>query len=469
MHLLKIVFFTSLLGLAAIISSCNKGPRKFVAQDAEKGVVQIFTANEKDFGWGSGFYIGNGKIVTNHHVVDMPNRNFLVVGRKNAKDSIELRDATVMWADKELDIAILQVPEIKSERLTLANAPIKKGSRAYAIGFPASASLPKENLDEFVALLLSERRGVIKNLASSLVQILDPTVNSGEIRKITRRKWMPNHAITLSVIDHDVNIGHGNSGGPLLDECGRVIGINTAVKDLTLADNVKLSSSIHELIDILEQEKIPAQISNTSAEALLSTGPGLIAWLMFLCVIALGIYILVTLRNKPPSETLTQYAGRVSGYTKLQRSNQNTHPARPHNGPRWGEGKIVSGHHAQQATPPPVPAAHTKNHSWVLQSESNSPHHVQLPISEEFLQRYGNNLVIGRKQGVAHLVINNSSISKSHAILSFRKGNFAIIDQKSANGTSINGTTLNSEQRTRINPGDKLTLGEVTINFSQLS
>ncbi|MCP5536135.1 MAG: trypsin-like peptidase domain-containing protein [Akkermansiaceae bacterium] len=471
---LNIILFTSLLILTGCLNSCNKGPKKFVAKDAEQGVVQIFAANEKGVSSGSGFYIGDNLIVTNWHVVATPNLKLLVAGRKNGKDSIELQDATVEWSDKELDMAIIQVPDIECDELTLSSAPIQKGSRAYAIGFPASASLPKESMEDFYRLLFSNKRGVIKDLDSSIVQILDPTVSSGEIRKTTKRKWFQHYSTKLEVIDHDVNIGHGNSGGPLLDECGRVIGINTAGLDaevdnnLTLADNVKLSSSITELIKILERKDISANITSTPVEDILSDGFGWTTWLLLILILALAVYILVTLRNKPQSETIAQYAGRVSGYTKLQRARHKDQPVAAPHGPRWEGGKIVTDPLLHQAAPPPQPTPQTQSHSWMLQSDPSSAHHVQLPISEELLKQYGYNLTIGRKPGVAHLVIDNSSISKAHAILSFRKGNFAIIDQQSANGTRINGTPLNPGQRTRINPGDILTLGEVSVDFTRI-
>ena len=463
---IKITFFISLLILTGILSSCNKGPEKFEATEAEKGVVQVFAFGEKTGGTGSGFYIGDNLIITNYHVVDVPNIKFLAVGRKNGKDSIELQDATVQWKDKELDMAIIKVPDIACDKLTLSTAPIKKGGRAYAIGFPKSASLPTQSDNAFGELLFSNKRGIIKNLNSNIVQLLDPTVSSGEIRKETETTWYPKYSTKLTIIDHDVNIGHGNSGGPLFDACGRVIGINTQVFD-DGADSSKRSSNITELIKVLESQKISAQITSTPVEELLSTGTGWTTWLLFILILALVGYIAITLRNKPQSESIAQYAGRVSGYTRLHRSKDKAPSVAPQHGPRWEGGEIVTGPTAQQGAPQPTPLTHT--HSWILQSDSTSPHRVQLPISDELLQQYGNNLTIGRKLGVAHLVIDNSSISKSHAILSFRKGNFALIDQKSANGTSINGTALNSGQRTRINSGDRLTLGEVTVIFSELS
>jgi len=475
---LKIILYTSLLVLAGLITSCNKGPTEFVAKDAEEGVVKIIAYDGSKEWSGSGFHIGDGFIITNNHVIGTSALELLVVARKNSPTSIELQDATIHCVDKELDIAIIKVPETECAELTLSSAPIKKGSRAYAIGFPMSAEMSRRGgskdlssaeEDYYKLIVNKKKRGIIKDLNNELVQILDPTVSSGEIRKTTTRKWHPSYTTKLEVIDHDVNIGHGNSGGPLFDASGRVIGINTWGTG-TVDDNVKCSSSIMELIKILDVQNISANISSTPAEDNLSSGAGWTTWLLLILVIALVFYIAITLRNKPQSETIAQYAGRVSGYTKLHRPKRNSPPSAPQHGPRWEEGKIVTGQSPQQAPPAPQPTTpHSQTNSWVLQSESTSPLRVQLSISEELLQKYGNNLIIGRKQGVAHLVVNNSSVSKSHAILSLKNGNFAIIDQNSANGTRINGTPLNPNQRTRINPGDKLTLGEVTVQFSQIA
>jgi S1-C subfamily serine protease len=482
---IKITFFISSLILTGILSSCNKGPTKFEAKEAEQGVVRIVVAfrsnTSQGYSSGSGFYIGNNIIVTNNHVIADRAKGKLVVARKHSKDSIEIQDGSVIWTDEELDIALIEVSEIKCEELTLSEAQIKKGSSAYAIGFPTSADTSRRSGSgkmgpseiSFIDLAYSSNRGIQKDADTNLVQFLDPTVSSGEIRKTTTRKWFPHFSTKLEVIDHDVNIGHGNSGGPLFDECGRVIGINTQVSDvqvnphLALADNVKLSSNITELIKVLESQKISAQITPTPVEDILSSGTGWTTWLPLILILALVAYIFISYRKKPQSESIAQYAGRVSGYTRLHRSKDKAPSVAPQHGPRWEGGEIVTGPTAQQGAPQPTPLTHT--HSWILQSDSTSPHRVQLPISDELLQQYGNNLIIGRKLGVAHLVIDNSSLSKSHAILSFRKGNFAVIDQKSANGTSINGTALNSGQRTRINSGDRLTLGEVTVIFSELS
>lgn len=477
-HSFQALLFTSLLVLTGFLNSCNKGPTKFEAKEAEKGVVKIIAYDGKEESSGSGFHIGNGHIITNNHVIDKSSLKLLVVARKNSPTSIELQDATVHWTDKELDIAIIKVPEIECEGLTLCGAPVKKGSRAYAIGFPISAEISRrggsQNLssaekDYYKLIVNKDKRGVIKDLNSELVQILDPTVSSGELRKTTKRKWQPNYSTKLEVIDHDVNIGHGNSGGPLFDHSGRVIGINTWGIG-TVDDNVKCSSNITELIKVLEAQDISAKITSTPADDILSSGNGGTSWFLIILVLVLAGYIFITLRNKPRSETIAQYAGRVSGYTKFHKSNGKEDPSvAPQHGPRWEEGHIVSGQPPRQKPSLSQPVSPTEPHAWILQSDSNSPLRVQLPISKELLERHGYNLTIGRKAGVAHLIINNSSISKAHAILSFRKGNFAVIDQGSANGTIINGTTLNPQQRTRINSGDKLTLGEVTLRFNQNS
>jgi hypothetical protein len=458
-----------LLVFIGFLTSCSRSPTKFESKDAEKGVVMIFAIGKEGGGTGSGFYIGDNTIITNNHVVDNADIDFLIVGRKHGENSIELQDATVQWTDRELDMAILKVPDISSEPLTLADAPITKGDKAYAIGFPSSAEQSRTAGDQepsaadkqfFDLLVVDKKRGIIQNQESEVVQILDPTVSSGGIRKTTIRKWDPNYSKSLEVIEHDVNIGNGNSGGPLFDEAGRVIGINTQGFALDLHNNVKCSSRITELLKVLDTQNISAQVSSTSVQNILFSGMGRIMWFLIIVILTLVTYIAVTFRNKPKSESLTQYAGRVSGYTRFHRPTARESHRIPSDGPRWEGGEVVNGSSFPQE-PEPRPQARY----WLLKNEPTCPHQVELRISEQLLKENDFNLVIGRKKGLAHLIIDNSSISKSHAILSYRNGNFAVIDQNSANGTKINRTVLNPGERTRINSGDRLTLGEVTVSF----
>ena len=146
-------------------------------------------------GVGSGFVIdGEGHVATNFHVVD---------GAETITVSFDDqmgRAATLVGADPRNDLAVLRVdapPELLVPVALGRSDNLQVGQRAVAIGNP---------FGQFERTLTT---GVISALGRSLQ-------TEGE-REIS------------GLIQTDTAINRGNSGGPLLDSAGRVIGINTAI------------------------------------------------------------------------------------------------------------------------------------------------------------------------------------------------------------------------------------------------
>lgn len=150
------------------------------------------TASE---GTGSGFiWDEQGHIVTNFHVIE------------NA-DSIEVKlsddevvPARVVGIDPPNDLAVLkvEVPPDRLQPLELGDAAdLRVGQRAIAIGNPFG---------------------------------LDRTLTTGVISALGRPLQINDDNYIFNVIQTDAAINPGNSGGPLLDSRGRVIGVNTAVR-----------------------------------------------------------------------------------------------------------------------------------------------------------------------------------------------------------------------------------------------
>lgn len=146
-------------------------------------------------GVGSGFVLDRtGHILTNYHVVEGAQR--VEVGFSD--DTI--LQATVIGLDARTDLALLKVdaPEGLLSPVELGtSANLRVGQRAIAIGNP---------FGQFERTLTT---GVISALGRSL--------EGADGRTIT------------GVIQTDAAINRGNSGGPLLDSSGRVIGVNTAI------------------------------------------------------------------------------------------------------------------------------------------------------------------------------------------------------------------------------------------------
>ena len=180
----------------AVIDDKRPKTKKLSAEDVyakcSDATVQINT----DLGLGSGFFISSGKVVTNYHVIE---------GASSIK--VQLNDGRtynveyILGYSKELDIAILSIP-IETEYLPINNYSLKAGEAIYAIGSPLGLS------DTFT-------NGIISNVSR-----YDDNVEYIQV----------NAAIT-----------HGNSGGPLINSYGEVIGINSMGiedEDLNFAINI---------------------------------------------------------------------------------------------------------------------------------------------------------------------------------------------------------------------------------------
>ncbi len=144
---------------------------------------------------GSGFVIDkDGHIVTNFHVVDGAEK--IQVGFSN-RETVE---ATLVGSDAATDLALLEVdlPAQAFAPLALADSDaLQVGEPVIAIGNPFG---------------------------------LERTVTAGIVSALQRAVTSPSGSTIDHVIQTDAPINHGNSGGPLLDTLGRVIGVNSQIE-----------------------------------------------------------------------------------------------------------------------------------------------------------------------------------------------------------------------------------------------
>ena len=144
---------------------------------------------------GSGFVIDkDGHIVTNFHVVEGAEK--IQVGFSNR----ETVDAILVGTDPATDLALLEVdlPAQAFAPLALADSDaVKVGEPVVAIGNPFG---------------------------------LERTVTAGIVSALQRAVTSPSGSTIDHVIQTDAPINHGNSGGPLLDSLGRVIGVNSQIE-----------------------------------------------------------------------------------------------------------------------------------------------------------------------------------------------------------------------------------------------
>jgi len=159
---------------------------------AMDSVVLVKGAN----GSGSGFWVRDNIIVTNNHVV-VDNGN-LVVSNANGLNA----KAKVIETDTMKDLAVLEIEGAKGTPLEWRIGDTYVAEDTYALGYPLSKDL---------------------------------TITKGIISAITYDDYD-----SRVYIQTDSAINLGNSGGPLLDKCGKVLGVNTS----TISDTQNIGFSL---------------------------------------------------------------------------------------------------------------------------------------------------------------------------------------------------------------------------------
>ena len=212
-----------------------------VVAKLEKSVVLILSEN----GFGSGFFVTPSKIVTNGHVVQdaaTKGSEVFVVNENIGVHRAKVSDIQFS-GDYAEDFALLSINEPVGIPLTLVNVQSPgdyKLDKVFAAGFPGSVI---ESDEDFINLIQTDEFSV-----PDLV-ITDGTVSShqkvfGEV---------------LAFV-HTAQISGGNSGGPLVNQCGNVMGMNTFINSST--DGVRNFSLVSsELLRFLSRSMVVPRVS----------------------------------------------------------------------------------------------------------------------------------------------------------------------------------------------------------------
>jgi putative serine protease PepD len=188
----------------------NGGSVSAVVPRVMPSVVTVQAPAAQGESLGSGFVISSdGHILTNEHVIaDMPDQAV----RITLSDTTTL-PAQVVGRDPESDLAVLKVDRKDLRAVEFGNSDaVAVGDAVLAIGAPLA--LPG-------------------TVTAGIVSALDRTIETHDAGGPKRY---------YAAIQTDAAINHGNSGGPLFDLAGRVIGINSVIK--SVADNGEEAGNI---------------------------------------------------------------------------------------------------------------------------------------------------------------------------------------------------------------------------------
>lgn len=184
-------------GAVAVVAALCLGALHSARADAIPGLTRaigatlvVHSTDETDTFLGSAFLWGDGHIaLTCAHVV-----------YGETEVSVTFADgheatARVLARDPARDVAVLEVPGGEGHGLSPAPEPAELGQTVYAVGAPLGV--------EFT---------VTRGMASDRPRQLNPSV-------------------PIRLVQHDASVNDGNSGGPLVDAEGRVLGMNSQIVD----------------------------------------------------------------------------------------------------------------------------------------------------------------------------------------------------------------------------------------------
>ena len=396
----------------------------------EKSVVRIVVSLAGGTGTGSGSVVANGVVLTNHHVIE--GGTDISVGSKHTGDSVF--DARVLWHSSALDLAILQVDGLPLPAVTLATQKPNKGEKVWVLGYPGASDYGQ--------------------LTS------DATVTGGVISLFHHQPWSSGDT-PLAIIQHDAAVNPGNSGGPLFDDCGRVVGVNTEKTVHESVEGVSLASRITEAIREMEREGITLQKDNATctpseggaaqaqqeaaaaqqaadaasqeadAAAQAAKKAQRNTFIIGLIVGLLSLLAIVLALRKPRQQVFRQVSRAVDGLNKISRL-----------------------------------AANIRRPAVVLAGFDADGKKLRIAVPSRGASASDGGYVVGRHGALVDEVVADANISRRHARITVEHGQCAIEDLNSSNGTRVNGVRLVAFAPAAITAGDKIHLAIIELQVS---
>ena len=483
--------------------------------DAKNAVVQLqlwFKADkwaiEEHLSSGTGFFINEDHVVTCWHVIDyatesvaavdvmkyIANKYGIVYTPDEIMENIQIRvqilrdvyvEAEVRASSLEMDYAVLKLEDKLHNRGTLpirSSSDLKQTESVYALGFPGDMSQWTDQ-DYYDAD--------------------DVTITSGSVNKVGSFSWSyadGSQHRNVDAVETSAMITGGNSGGPLVDANGAVVGINAAGSDIdgSVRNVAVASDQLIATLDALgiEYEKAgtpPAPpvvtdppvvetpvVAPTEAPSLVTpetpsvpvvndyeNAPAakgdqegdmtiilIVAAVAVLAVIVVVIVVLSGKKKKAAPAPAAPAFAPAAPAAPAQYNNGGFKPAAPtpaYTAPMdAGETSVLS---------------QSAGETTVLNRNVNGGTLVRKRTGES-VSINAETFVIGReRKTVNYCIADNTSISRSHVTLRVRGNTTYLTDMNAANGTFVNGVKVMPRQEVALKNGDKITLADEDFEF----
>lgn len=234
--------------LVALFTASLAMPRMASADPADiaaaaRGVVRVVILGSDGgklfpISHGTGFVVADGKVVTNAHVVeDAVQISGLTIGIVPPQGGDAVPARIISFSPRN-DLALIEATQpLRLPALAIAANPPEDSAMVAAVGYPM-------NVDRAQGLSVAD-----------VLRPQPPVKSSGFVSGARPSR-------EFDTILHTAPIARGNSGGPLLDNCGRVVGINSFGTESEGTDaEFFFAVSARELLPFLRANDVSAQIN----------------------------------------------------------------------------------------------------------------------------------------------------------------------------------------------------------------
>jgi len=386
--------------------------------ESSKSVIRIITIlGDKSGATGTAFCINsNGYFLTNAHVIDGAKDIFAVM-------SSNKYEVKIVKKFDDVDLAILKIENTGLKPLMFSyRNNIHVTDRVSSIGFPDAAD-KSDDIDELTTVTINS--GIIGKFSKINLSIKN--------RKTTKRH---------PVVQHDAAVNHGNSGGPLVNECGQVVGVNVQ-KGLSYnrSDAQIIAGDVVQGIFYAIDVDIAKKVLNESRISFLETGSGcsgtsmsandrkylIVAGMLLLLLMVWGIIFYMQEKKKKHNDIDESALSRLISRKLGKRVNHDVHD------PLIDELTVQL-----------------------------KPMVSNLPV----FNVNQNESIVGRSRSAA-LHLENPQVSGKHLSLSLNANNEIVVkDLGSSNGTYIEGRKLIAHTPYILKRGERLIIGSEDVIYT---
>ena len=206
--------------------------------------AMVLAGSLQGMGTGTGFFIGPDLLVTNYHVIQgsTPENIYVTNKAMGGLKRVEIIKTLGPMRDVGADFALLRVLDVEAPFFSLRQSDESMRLQSViAAGYPGDLLRTDAAFDAL-------RKGNLSAVPE--LTVTDGTVNAEQ-----------SLSVTTNAVVHSAPISKGNSGGPLIDMCGRLVGVNTFV----------VQGPLRNLNFALATDDLLAFLAGTPAEPALSS------------------------------------------------------------------------------------------------------------------------------------------------------------------------------------------------------